>query len=86
MVFKRKTDQVLEEWVGSYVSETHQNSEEARKFYLFVSQYLLDHGYRMNQRGHEGRHRGQDSAAGLRVGKSTRAACLRAGKFSGSDS
>jgi hypothetical protein len=49
MVFKHQTEQALDEWVGSYISDTHQNSEEARKFYLFVSQYLQDHGYRMNQ-------------------------------------
>lgn len=50
MVFKHKTEQALDEWVGAYSSDNADyNSDEARKFYLFVSQYLQDHGYRMNQ-------------------------------------
>lgn len=49
MLFKQKTERALNEWVGSYISVNDHDSDEARKFYFFVSQYLQDHGYWMNQ-------------------------------------
>jgi hypothetical protein len=50
MEFKRKTEQALDEWMGAYSSDSQRDEDETRKFYYFVSQYVQDHGYRINQR------------------------------------
>jgi hypothetical protein len=85
MAFKHKTDQALNEWVGTYTSETEHGEDEARKFYCFVSQYLQDHGYKMNQRAMNDAIKGMIRQRGFALGKAQEQR-LRARYFSGSDS
>lgn len=51
-----------------YLRNEH-GEDEARKFYCFVSQYLQDHGYKMNQRAMNDAIKGMIRQRGFALGK-----------------